>query len=80
MQRTQIDYRAKIDKILSELPKVRLRSVLDYLEYLRDKEAWEETQGILHDKKLMDQLKKADKDWKKGSYKEGDYVEWEKVK
>ncbi len=80
MNTTQIDYTEKINKVLAELPKVRLRSVLDYLEYLKDREAWEETQEILHDKKLMNQLKKADKDWNKGSYKEGDYVEWEKLK
>jgi hypothetical protein len=28
----------------------------------------------------MAQLKEADKDWNNGNYKEGDYIEWEKVK
>jgi len=79
MERTQI-YKERIVEILNELPASRLRSALDYIEYLKDKEAWEETQEILADKKLMAQLEKADKDWNNGNYKEGDYIEWEKVK
>lgn len=65
-------------EILNELPVARLRSVLDYIEYLKDREAWEETQEILADRELMVQLEEADKDWNNGNYKEGDYIEWEK--
>ena len=79
MERTQI-YKERIVEILNELPVSRLRSALDYIEYLKDREAWEETQEIPADKELMAQLEKADKDWNNGSYKEGDYIEWEKVK
>lgn len=43
-------------------------------------EAWEETQQILHDEELMKRLKRADRDWRRGQYRKGDYVEWDKVK
>ena len=77
MESTQI-YKERIVEILNELPVARLRSVLDYIEYLKDREAWEETQEILADRELMVQLEEADKDWNNGNYKEGDYIEWEK--
>jgi len=76
---TKTDYKARISKAIDRLSIARLRSVLDYIEYLSDREAWEETQEILSDKELMAQLEKADKDWNEGEYKEGDYVEWEKM-
>lgn len=73
------DYKERISKAIDRLSIARLRSVLDYIEYLSDREAWEETQEILSDKELMAQLEEADKDWNEGEYKEGDYVDWEKI-
>ncbi len=69
-----VDYKRRIETLLETLPTSRLRSLLDYVEYLKDKEAWDETQEILADKRLMAQLEEADRDWKEGTYKEGDYV------
>ncbi len=80
MNKVQVDYKGKIDVLLGQLPKTSLRSVLDYVEYLKDRTAWEETQEILRDKGLMQQLKQADEDWNGGSFKEGDYLDWDKVK
>ena len=73
METAQINYKEQIMEILDELPPYHLKSVLDFTEYLRDKEVWEETQQILSDKELMLQLEEADKDWNDGNYKEGDY-------
>ena len=75
MDRAQADYKRRIVALLDNLPTSRLRSVLDYVEYLRDREAWEETREILADKELMAQLDEADQDWKGGNYTEGDYTE-----
>ncbi len=78
MAKGRFEYREKITKALDEVHPSRLGSVLDFIEYLRDKEAWKETQEILRDKELMLQLKEADREWNEGGYKEGDYVEWKR--
>lgn len=80
MMKARINYQQKILKALKGLPASGLPSVLDFIEYLKDREAWRETQEILANKNLMAQLEKADKDWKDGDYKHGEYVEWEKLK
>ncbi len=80
MDRAQTYYKEKIRSLLETLPASRLRSILDYVEYLTDREAWEETQEILADKDLMARLEKADEDWKCGHYAEGDYVDWATIK
>lgn len=80
MDMGQVEYRERILTLLENLPASRLRSILDYVEYLKDREAWEETQEILADKDLMSQLEEADRDWKGGKYKEGDYVDRPTVK
>ncbi|MDP2937450.1 MAG: hypothetical protein Q8O86_13275 [Dehalococcoidia bacterium] len=71
----QVDYKERIVTLLDTLPTSRLRSILDYVEYLRDREAWEETKEILADKDLLARLEEADRDWKGGRYEEGDYVD-----
>ena len=71
----QVDYKERIVTLLDTLPTSRLRSILDYVEYLRDREAWEETKEILADKDLLARLEEADRDWKGGRYAEGDYVD-----
>ena len=80
MMKTEADYQERILKALKELPVSSLPSVLDFIEYVKDREAWRETREILADKGLMAQLEEADRDWKEGDYKHGDYVEWEKLK
>ncbi|MDP2728739.1 MAG: hypothetical protein Q8P59_14520 [Dehalococcoidia bacterium] len=75
MGRGQVAYKERILALLETFPTSRLRSILDYVEYLKDREAWEETQEILADKDLMAQLEEADRDWKGGNYQEGDYVD-----
>jgi hypothetical protein len=78
MVKSRLEYKEKITKALDEIPPSCLSSVLDFIEYLRDKEAWKETPEILRDKELMLQLREADREWNEGGYKEGDYVEWKR--
>jgi len=74
---SQIHSKVKILEALKSLPPARLGSVLDFVEYLKDKE---ETQEILSDKNLMKKLRRADRDWKGGKYKKGDYLELKEFK
>jgi len=76
--RNRVEYKERITKALDELSLSRLSAVLDYIEYLRDRQAWKETQEILGDKELMAQLEEADRDWNDGQFREGDYVAWRK--
>ncbi len=78
MAKSRFEYKEKITRAIDELPPSCLSSVLDFIEYLRDKEAWKETQEILHDKELMLQLEVADREWNEGNYRKGDYVEWKR--
>lgn len=70
---SSLDHKKRIMNLLESLSASRLKSVLDYVEYLKDREAWEETQAILADQRLMAKLEEADRDWKGGHYEEGDY-------
>ena len=78
MAKNRVEYKEKITKALDELPLSRLSVALDFVEYLRDRQGWKETQEILGNKELMSQLEEADRDWKAGDYDEGDYVEWQR--
>ena len=78
MVKSQVEYKERITRALEELSPSHLSSVLDFIEYLRDKQAWRETREILGNKELMSQLKEADREWRGGSYKEGEYIEWKR--
>lgn len=74
------EYKKRILKDLDKVPDSSIKSVLDYVEYLVDKEAWDETREIMADKRIMRQLAQADKDWNHGNPKPGTYVEWRKIR
>ncbi|MBM4463277.1 MAG: hypothetical protein FJ012_08060 [Chloroflexi bacterium] len=76
MVKSRLEYKKRIAKALDEIPPSCLSSVLDFIEYLRDKEAWKETQEILRDKESMLQIRETDREWNEGNCKKGDYVEW----
>ena len=63
---------------LNELSEEKLKVALDFIEYLKDREEWETTWEILGNKKMMEEIKIADKDWGKGEKE--NFVSWEKVK
>jgi len=68
----------KVISLLDELPEEKLRVALDFVEYLRDKEEWNATYEVLGDKKIIEDIKVADKDWKEK--RKENFTPWEKIK
>jgi hypothetical protein len=64
-------------KKVSEMTVDELRTVIKDV-IAEDIDAWRETFDILSDKRLMQQVRKADKDWV--SRREGAYVSWDSLK
>ena len=77
--KTKEDYKTRIIEYIEGLSSAKLRLLYDFVEYLHDKSAWEETQSILSNKKLMKELEEADKDWNDGKYDKSNYVDWEEI-
>jgi len=74
------DYSSRIMEYIEELSPAKLRLLYDFVEYLHDKSAWEETQAILSNKKLMQEIEEADRDWNDGEYDKSNYIDWEEIK
>jgi hypothetical protein len=59
------------DKIMKNISGMEsqtdLKSILDYLNFLKEKEDWDATFDILKDKKTMSRIKKGLNDIKKGN-------------
>ncbi len=70
--------KSKVTSLLDELPEEKLRVALDFVEYLKDKEEWNATYEILSDKRMMEDIKIADKDWEE-KQKEN-FSPWEKIR
>lgn len=51
--KTKRDYKRKITEYIEDFTPEELRLLTDFVEYLHDKAAWEETQAILADKRLI---------------------------
>ncbi|MFQ6120259.1 MAG: DUF2281 domain-containing protein [Methanosarcinales archaeon] len=66
-----------IEKIKT-LSEDRLKTVIDFIEYLEEKESWEATLEVLGDKDSMKNIRAADDAWESGAMEE--FVSWEKVK
>ena len=60
---------------LKQLPRNRVKQVIDFIEYLKAKEEWEATKEILSDKEFVASIRKGEKDLKAGKYKK-----WEDVR
>lgn len=65
-------------EVIDRLSEARIKLILDFIEYLDEKESWEATREILSDKGMMEDIKKADEDLKAGRLDE--FVSWENVK
>ncbi len=78
--RAKENYKSRIIEFIEELSPAKLRLLYDFVEYLHDREAWEETQSILSNKKLMQELEEADRDWNDGEYDKSSYTDWEEIK
>ena len=61
-------------KAVRGLPENRLRVVLDFIEYLKDREAWKATRDILADEDLVTSIRRGEADIKAGRVKRWDEI------
>ncbi|MFA5994918.1 MAG: hypothetical protein WCW27_06690 [Patescibacteria group bacterium] len=75
---TTLALKHSIIETLKELSPNKMKVALDYLEYLREKDAeWDATAEILANKKLLKDIQVARSDWKKG--KKANFVAWRNI-
>ncbi|MEW6409377.1 MAG: hypothetical protein AB1488_04605 [Nitrospirota bacterium] len=74
----QATLKKKAIEAIESLPGDKIKSIVDFIEYVKDKDAWRESEAIARDRKLMRRIKKADEDWK--TQRKTTYTNWEKVK
>ena len=72
------DYKKKAIEKLDLLSHDRLKVVLDFIEYLEQKEELDPTLEILADDNSMQNIKAADQAWEAGKMHE--FTSWNKVK
>ena len=61
-------------KLIEQLSTEKLKAVIDYLNYLQDKEAWEATRELASDPEIAKSLERAKADVKAGRLKRWDDV------
>ena len=73
-----VDYKRKAIEKLDILSPDRLKVVLDFIEYLEQKEELDVTLEILADEESIRNIRTADQSWEKGRMQE--FTSWNKVK
>lgn len=76
MQSATLKREAK--KAIDELSNEKVKVVIDFIDYLKEKEEMEATLEILSSRELMAQIEEAEKAIKKGKLNE--FVPWGKVR
>ena len=76
LSKVQIKERTK--QAIDRLSEARVGLILDFIEYLNEKEEWEATKEILEDKGMMEDIRVCDEDLKKGEM--DNFIPWNEVK
>ena len=76
MSKVQIKERTK--QAIDRLSEARVGLILDFIEYLNEKEEWEATKEILEDKGMMEDIRACDEDLEKGEM--DNVIPWNEVK
>lgn len=76
MSKVQIKERTK--QAIDRLSGARVRLILDFIEYLNEKEEWEATKEILEDKGMMEDIRACDEDLEKREM--DNFIPWNEVK
>lgn len=76
MSKMRIKERAK--QLIDSLSTDKAKLILDFIEYLNEKEEWEATKEILEDKEMMEDIRACDEDLKEDRMDK--FVPWDKVK
>jgi hypothetical protein len=71
-------YKSKLLQELKSLSEERVRAVVDFAAYLREREAWEATVEILGDDELVQEVKESRKAWAEGRKEE--FISLEELK
>ena len=75
---SKVKIKEKAKQIIDRLSEARVRLILDFIEYLNEKEEWEATKEILEDRGMMEDIKACDEDLKKGKME--NFIPWNEVK
>ena len=73
-----VEYQRRVMEKIKTLSLERLKVVLDFIEYLEEKEEWEATLEVLKDEETMENIKAADDAWEARRMEE--FMPWEKEK
>ena len=73
-----VEYQRRVMEKIKTLSLERLKVVLDFIEYLEEKEELEATLEVLKDEETMENIKAADDAWEAGRIEE--FMPWEKVR
>ena len=65
----------KAKQVIDRLSEGRVKLILDFIEYLNEKESWEATQELFEDKNIMEAYREAKKDLKEGRME--NFIPWE---
>jgi len=76
LSKVQIKERTK--QAIDRLSEARVGLILDFIEYLNEKEEWEATEEILEDKGMMEDIRACDEDIEKGEM--DNFIPWNEVK
>ena len=68
------DLKQQAATLIEQLSTENLKSVIDYLNYFQDKEAWEATRELANDPEIVKSLERAEADVKAGRLKGWDDV------
>ena len=68
------DLQPQAATLIEQLSAEKLKSVIDYLNYPQDKEAWEATHELASDPEIVKSLERAEADVKAGRLKRWDDV------
>lgn len=66
----------KAKRAIDRLSEARIKLILDFIEYLDEKESWEATQELLEDKNIVKAYREAKKDLKEGKME--NFIPWDK--
>ena len=73
-----MNLRTQVIQELKDIPDQRLRVIKDFIEYVKDKQSWKETQEILGSPRMRKEIHEARESWRKGQ--NGKFTNWDRIK
>lgn len=73
---SKVKIKEKAKQTIDRLSEARVRLILDFIEYLDEKESWEATQELLEDKNIVEAYEEAKSDLKESRM--DNFIPWDK--